>query len=64
MPFLKFSSPLPSLTAIVYSKLVISAVGGFGAIGTGQGPGCGTVIGVGLIGTGQVTGCGTVIGVG
>ena len=58
MPFLKFSSPLPSLTAIVYSKLVISAVGGFGAIGTGQGPGCGTVIGVGLIGTGQVTGAG------
>ena len=47
MPFLKFSSPLPWLTAIVYSKLVISAVGGFGAIGTGQGPGCGTVIGVG-----------------
>ena len=64
MPFLKFSSPLPSLTAIVYSKLVISAVGGFGAIGTGQGPGCGTVIGFGAIGTGQGPGCGTVIGVG
>ena len=63
MPFLKFSSPLPSLTAIVYSKLVISAVGGFGAIGD-QGPGCGTVIGFGAIGTGQGPGCGTVIGVG
>ena len=64
MPFLKFSSLLPSLTAIVYSKLVISAVGGFGEIGTGQGPGCGTVIGFGAIGTGQGPGCVTVIGVG